>query len=40
VTLSTEDPANVPLYQHFGYQVTGHTRVAPALEAWVFFRPN
>jgi len=38
VTLTTEDPANVPLYQHAGYQVVGHARIAPQLETWSFFR--
>ncbi len=40
VTLTTEDPANVSLYEHFGYRVVGHSRVSPALETWGFFRPD
>jgi GNAT superfamily N-acetyltransferase len=40
VTLSTEDPKNVPLYRRFGYQVVGHRRIAPELETWGFFRPG
>ena len=40
VTLTTEDPRNVALYQHFGYQVVGHTRVTDTLESWGFFRPD
>jgi hypothetical protein len=40
VTLTTEDPANVPLYRHLGFQVTGHSRVAPELESWGLVRPN
>jgi len=40
VTLTTEDPSNVPLYQHFGYEVVGHTRVSPTLETWGFFRSD
>ena len=40
VTLTTEDPANVPLYEHFGYTVVGRTRVSPTLGAWGFFRPD
>jgi ribosomal protein S18 acetylase RimI-like enzyme len=40
VTLTTEDPANVPLYEHFGYTVVGQTRVSPTLGAWGFFRPD
>lgn len=38
VTLSTEDSGNVPLYEHVGYRVIGHARVAPELETWVFLR--
>ncbi len=40
VTLTTENPANVSLYEHFGYTVVGHSRVSPALETWGFFRPD
>lgn len=40
VTLTTEDPANVPLYEHFGYRCLGRVRVADALESWSFFRPR
>ena len=40
VTLSTEDPKNVPLYEHVGYKVIGHERVTPDLETWSFFRPD
>lgn len=40
VTLSTEDPRNVPLYEHLGYRVTSHIRVTEALETWGFFRPD
>ncbi len=40
VSLTTEDPANVPLYEHFGYTVVGQTRVSPTLGAWGFFRPD
>lgn len=38
VTLTTEDPKNVALYRHFGYEVIGRARVADALETWGFFR--
>lgn len=38
VSLTTELPRNVPLYQHFGYRVVGHARVAPELETWSMFR--
>jgi GNAT superfamily N-acetyltransferase len=40
VSLSTEDPRNLPLYRKFGYQLLGHGRVADELETWVFFRPE
>ncbi|HEX6105927.1 MAG TPA: GNAT family N-acetyltransferase [Gemmatimonadales bacterium] len=40
VTLSTEDPANLSLYRHFGYRTVGHVRVAPELESWGFFRED
>jgi GNAT superfamily N-acetyltransferase len=39
VTLSTEDPRNLPLYQKFGYRLLGHARVADELDTWAFFRP-
>jgi GNAT superfamily N-acetyltransferase len=38
VSLTTEDPANVPLYQHLGYAITGHVHIAPGLESWGMFR--
>lgn len=40
VTLSTEDPGNVALYEYFGYRVVGHVSVGPGLETWGFFRPD
>jgi len=40
VSLTTEVPTNVPLYEHFGYRVAGHSRVAPELETWSMFRPR
>ena len=39
-SLTTERAANVPLYEHFGYRVLGHTRVTSALETWGMFRPR
>jgi GNAT superfamily N-acetyltransferase len=39
VSLTTELPRNVGLYEHFGYELAGYTRVAPDLETWSFFRP-
>lgn len=40
VTLTTEEPSNVSLYQHFGYEIVGHARIDAQLETWGFFRPN
>jgi GNAT superfamily N-acetyltransferase len=40
VSLSTEDPNNVPLYQHCGYEIRGYERVSDELETWVLFRPD
>jgi len=40
VSLTTEDPANVPLYESFGYEITGHARVSAEVETWAFFRPD
>lgn len=40
VTLTTEDPSNVPLYEHLGYRCLGRVRVADDLESWSFFRPR
>ena len=37
---ATEDAGNVALYEHLGYEVTGHAIVAPELETWNFFRPD
>lgn len=38
VTLSTENPKNLPLYEHFGYVVRGHAKVDDALDTWVLYR--
>ena len=40
VTLTTEDPANVSLYEYLGYEVVGQAVVAPELTTWGFFRPD
>lgn len=40
VTLTTEDAANIPLYERFGYSVVGHATISPELESWWFFRPD
>ncbi|HET9252825.1 MAG TPA: GNAT family N-acetyltransferase [Candidatus Eisenbacteria bacterium] len=38
VSLSTELPSNVLLYEHCGYEVRYHERVADDLETWILFR--
>jgi GNAT superfamily N-acetyltransferase len=40
VALSTENPSNVPLYEHVGYRQIGHVRVTPELETWGMWRPD
>jgi ribosomal protein S18 acetylase RimI-like enzyme len=40
VSLTTENPANVALYRHCGYEVVGEALVAPELTTWGFFRPD
>lgn len=40
VTLTTEVAANVPLYEHLGYEVVGHVRFGDGLETWGLFRPD
>ena len=40
VSLTTEWPANVTLYEHCGYRVQGYARVASDLETWSLFRPS
>jgi GNAT superfamily N-acetyltransferase len=40
VSLSTEDPANVSLYEYFGYRVIGHATLLGDVQAWGFYRPN
>lgn len=37
VSLTTETPRNLTLYEHFGYQVTGHAQIARELETWGMF---
>jgi ribosomal protein S18 acetylase RimI-like enzyme len=38
VSLNTEDESNVPLYEHFGYEVLGRARATDSMETWVMFR--
>jgi hypothetical protein len=40
VSLSTEVPENVLLYEHVGYVVVGHAIVSPELETWALYRPD
>lgn len=40
VTLCTEDPRNVAIYQHVGYKIIGHARVNGQMETWGLFRAN
>ena len=40
VTLNTEDPANVSLYERFGYETIRHVRVSDQLETWYMFRAD
>jgi GNAT superfamily N-acetyltransferase len=40
VSLSTENPRNVALYEHVGYAVKGHAVVAPELQTWALYRPD
>ena len=40
VSLTTELPRNVELYEHMGYEVTGHVQVTPEMETWALFRHN
>lgn len=38
VSLTTENPKNVSLYEHVGYHVVGHAVVSPELQTWGFYR--
>jgi len=38
VSLTTENPRNVDLYQRFGYEVVGRASVGPGLETWGMYR--
>jgi len=40
VTLNTEDPRNVPIYEHLGYEVIGQTQVSNDLRTWSFYRAD
>ena len=38
ISLTTEQPRNVELYRHLGYQVVGEKRIADTLHTWSMFR--
>jgi GNAT superfamily N-acetyltransferase len=40
VSLTTEDPRNVPFYERQGYRVIGKRMISPELQTWSFFRSN
>jgi GNAT superfamily N-acetyltransferase len=40
VSLTTEDPVNVGLYQHCGYRIVGQATISDTMRTWGFFRPN
>jgi GNAT superfamily N-acetyltransferase len=40
VSLTTENPANVGLYLHYGYDLVGEAVVGPGLTTWGFFRED
>lgn len=37
VSLTTENPRNVELYRHFGYEVVGEGQFGPGLQTWGMF---
>lgn len=40
VSLTTENPRNVSLYRHYGYDLVGQAAVGPGLTTWGFYRRN
>lgn len=38
VSLTTENPRNVSLYRHYGYDLVGESVVGPGLTTWGFYR--
>jgi len=40
VSLTTENPRNVSLYRHYGYDLVGEAVVAPGLTTWGFYRKD
>ena len=38
VSLTTETEANVKLYEHFGFQIVGQSRVSDTFQTWGLFR--
>ena len=39
-SLTTENPKNVTLYRHFGYEIVGECGDIPDFRIWAFFREN
>jgi ribosomal protein S18 acetylase RimI-like enzyme len=37
VSLTTETPRNITLYEHLGFRVVAHTTIAPGFESWGLF---
>lgn len=40
VSLTTEDPANVSLYEYFGYRIVGEAQLTPTIRTWGLYRPD
>jgi ribosomal protein S18 acetylase RimI-like enzyme len=40
VWLETANPNNIPLYERFGYHITGTRHLSPSIETMMMFRPN
>ena len=40
VSLTTENPKNVSLYRHYGYDLVGEAVVGPGLTTWGFYRTD
>jgi ribosomal protein S18 acetylase RimI-like enzyme len=39
IATDTENPANVPMYEHFGYRVVAQEHIGP-VHVWCLFRPR
>ena len=40
MTLTTEQPTNIPFYERRGYRRTGQTTIPGRLTSWGFVRPD